>query len=254
VVSSSGDREHLLRRALDDAGLRVLYQPVVDTTECLCGVDVLVRVFVPGRGLVSPADVGEVNAAFGVTSVDEWALGQSVAQARRWRELVPGARPFVSWMVSDATLAERDVDDLVARALDANEVRPEQIRVSMSTSTLAGSDARAREALVALRLRHVEIGVDAPVGSGWDAPGTEIVSFVRIGASAAAEVAEAVEIEARKRGVAVVVSAVENADDARRWQGHCDLLEGPWYSSPVGPEVITAMLRAHRPIIETTAR
>ncbi len=207
---------------------------------------------VAGRGLVAPDDVGELSSSFGAASIEHWTLGQGVAQARRWRDLVPGARPFVSCSLSEAALVDRDVDRVVEHALDAYAITPEQVRFSVRAATLQGCDGDQRDALVALRLRGVEVGVsDITSRFLGDASGVEIPSFVVIDVAAAStEIAD----EAHRRGLDVVVSGVSSEDHARRWVGCSDLLNGPWYSSLVGPEVITAMLRSGRRLIEPADR
>ncbi len=215
-------------------------------------MDAVPRVFVAGRGLVDPVDVGSLHATFGATSIEHWTVGEAVAQARRWRERVAGARPFVSCELSAAALREREVDRLLEQALEAHAITPEQVRLVIAGATLLDIDDRQHDALVALRLRGVEVGVTHVTARfPWEASGMEIPSFAVIDTSS---VGGDVADETHRRGLAVVAAGIDSDDHACRWRRCSDLLVGQWYSPAVGPEVITAMLRSGRRLIESAER
>ncbi|MEV6597651.1 bifunctional diguanylate cyclase/phosphodiesterase [Actinoplanes sp. NPDC051346] len=85
-------RDAELRRAIDDGGLVVLFQPVVGlATGGVVAVEALVRWLHPRRGLLVPDDFLDLAEQSGaIVPLGEWVLREACREAARWRATVPG--------------------------------------------------------------------------------------------------------------------------------------------------------------------
>ncbi|HEV7720502.1 MAG TPA: EAL domain-containing protein, partial [Iamia sp.] len=83
--------EAMLRHALDNDGLRLHFQPLVDLgSGALAGAEALVRLQHPQRGLIPPAEFIPVAEETGlVVPLGAWVVAEAAAQAGAWRALQP---------------------------------------------------------------------------------------------------------------------------------------------------------------------
>jgi EAL domain-containing protein (putative c-di-GMP-specific phosphodiesterase class I) len=81
-----GDITTELRRALDDAELRLHYQPLVDPrTGEIVGAEALLRWAHPDRGVLAPGTFLEAADASALSlELAEWVAGEAIAEAARW--------------------------------------------------------------------------------------------------------------------------------------------------------------------------
>jgi len=85
--------ERILRRALDNEGLVVQYQPIVDLgTQNVVGAEALLRINDPEQGLLKPASFLEVAEETGLLiSMDERVLADAVKQVSGWHSRLEGS-------------------------------------------------------------------------------------------------------------------------------------------------------------------
>ncbi len=153
-----------LHTAIGDGGVRVEYQPTVAPgTHELWGAESLVRWTSRRLGPQSPAEfVALAERAGLIEELTEFVLRAAAAQAARWRDA--GRRLAVSVNVSPVALSAPDLPGLVRSCTAAHGLRPDELRLEVTESTLAND--RAVEALNRLTAQGVRVALD-DFGTGY---------------------------------------------------------------------------------------
>ena len=148
--------EARLRDALQHAGLRLHYQPVLTLADgSLHSVEALVRWDHPEHGLQAPAEFLPVAEETGlIVQVDHWVLAEATRQLSRWREdgLLDRGVP-VSVNLSSRTLLASDLTDAVSSATAEAEIEPGCLSVEVTEAALA--DDRSGVAGALTKLDHL---------------------------------------------------------------------------------------------------
>ena len=163
------DLEQALRRALGRSEFRLFYQPVLDVeTGTIVGVEALLRWQHPERGLLRPAEFISLAEETGlILPIGRWALQEACRQAKRWREADPDRPPLtVAVNLSARQLAQPDVADMVAEALESTGTDPSQVWLEITESVLTGDTEATIGALRALKALGVRLSVD-DFGTGY---------------------------------------------------------------------------------------
>jgi diguanylate cyclase (GGDEF)-like protein/PAS domain S-box-containing protein len=163
------DLEQALRRALGRSEFRLFYQPVLDMeTGTIVGVEALLRWEHPERGLLRPAEFISLAEETGlILPIGKWALQEACRQARRWREADPDRPPLtVAVNLSARQLAQPNVADMVAEALESTGTDPSQVWLEITESILTGDTEATVGALRALKALGVRLSVD-DFGTGY---------------------------------------------------------------------------------------
>ena len=148
--------EARLRDALQHAGLRLHYQPVLTLADgSLHSVEALVRWEHPEHALQVPAEFLPVAEETGlIVQVDHWVLAEATRQLSRWREdgLLDRGVP-VSVNLSSRTLLASDLTDAVSSATAEAEIEPGCLSVEVTEAALA--DDRSGVAGALTKLDHL---------------------------------------------------------------------------------------------------
>ena len=156
--------ERMLRRAIDQHGLRIAFQPIVDlrTSETVAA-EALVRVSDPDQVALVQADAFiEVAEETGMLSeMDDWMLGQTIDQASMWRDLFIGtgfadiALNVTARHLGDPGFAQSVLDGLCDHKLSTGALRIELTeRILMEVSSAADAGLKV------LRDAGVQVGID----------------------------------------------------------------------------------------------
>jgi predicted signal transduction protein with EAL and GGDEF domain len=127
-----------LRQALQDKGLRVCYQPLVDLTHgSVLGFEALVRWSHPVHGHVSPARFVPVAEEFGLISeMGRMVMSTASAQVQRWSETF--SIPLAAHVnVSGLDLANDSFVGMVEACLIASNLPAEQLVIEVTEATVA---------------------------------------------------------------------------------------------------------------------
>jgi diguanylate cyclase (GGDEF)-like protein/PAS domain S-box-containing protein len=253
------ERAHIeagLRQALNDGGLRVVYQPEFDLRSGrVVGLEALVRWQHPELGLLHPErfiPVAEESDL--ITALDDWVLSSACAQAKRWQEL--GLAPIcISVNVSARRFDSPDVVDVVRHNLEKSGLAAAHLELELTEGTVMrriDQSIKRMQELVALGVR---ITVD-DFGIGYSSLGylkrLPIAklkidrSFVRdIGTDPDDRaIVQAVTALAHTLGKQVIAEGVET--DAQRQfldATGCEQAQGNFFAAPLPPEQIADWLR-----------
>jgi len=253
-----------LRQGIERGEFTLEYQPLVALEGGrLRGVEALIRWDHPQFGRLAPNRfIGLAEENGSIVQLGRWVLAESCRRARAWQKDRPDAPIFVSVNVAARQAWDSDLVTDVATVLDETGLPPELLQLELTESAVMGSAGRPLQALHALNEMGVCIAID-DFGTGYSnlaylsrLPVTALKldgSFVRGFRSdehpnAADEtIVEALVQLAHRLGLTVTAECVESADQAERLRRiGCDTGQGWFYSRPVAPEGISAMLGASR--------
>ena len=211
--------ENDLRDAIENDGLRLQYQPVVNNSgTAILGVEALCRWMHPTRGNVSPAEFIPVAEHSGlIIPLGEWVLRRACLDGLAW----PGLTVAVN--VSPLQFRRADFVDTVERILADTGFDAARLELEITESTLIGNVDSADAAMRRLKALGVRLALD-DFGTGYSSlqylrrfPFDKLKidqSFVRSieQTSDAAAIVHAVVSLGRGLGMKVTAEGVETAD------------------------------------------
>jgi diguanylate cyclase (GGDEF)-like protein len=253
------ETESDLRRALERAELRNVYQPIVSPTSGqIVGFEALVRWHHPKRGVVSPADFIPVAEQSGlIVPLGRIVLAQACAEAARWNRERPGRDPLrIAVNFSPRQLSHPHAFDTVVEVLDLTGLAPDLLCVEITESALVDDAASTAATLDRLKGLGVQLALD-DFGTGYSS-----LTYVRrfpidtlkidrsfidgiVGSAEDEAIVTAVLSMGRALGVDVVAEGVETEEQATRLRTlGCVLAQGYLFSRPVAPDAVDALLAA----------
>ena len=247
--------EYLLRHALEDGGVDVHYQPIVDLTSgSAVGGEALLRIRTGTGQLLLPDEFLTVAEDTGLIGpLGQVLVGVACRQFERWRADHPDLGRL------SVNLDNRQLTDPVLmagleRAVADSGLEPRHVCVELPESSLLESGAASRAALDRLTGDGVGLGIDdfgtgsASLSCARSVPADTIkidrsfVAGVTTSAADRAVVAATVEL-ARALGVATVAEGIETVEqlEALRLMG-CTHGQGYLFSRPVAAGEFEALL------------
>jgi diguanylate cyclase (GGDEF)-like protein/PAS domain S-box-containing protein len=161
------DTEELIRSAIDDDGLAVAYQPVIDLrTGRVSGNEALARIFHPDGTLVGPMDfIGVAEDSGLIVPLGSAVLGRACAQQAQW--LSQGRRlEQVSVNISPRQLSAGTLVREVRDALEASGLQAEGLCLEFTESALIDAGNNTRRTIDELKTMGVMLAID-DFGTGW---------------------------------------------------------------------------------------
>ncbi|MFG2057836.1 putative bifunctional diguanylate cyclase/phosphodiesterase [Micromonospora sp. NPDC048930] len=245
-----------LRRALDDGGLQVYFQPKVTLRDRrLVGVECLARWEHPAHGTVAPDDFVAVAEHTGqLGRLTEFVLRESLRRSRDWQH---GEQPLaVSVNLAARTLTDQHFPALVRELLDEYGVPPQRLTLEITEAGVLDGTERPIPTLRRLRDLGVRLSVD-DFGTGNSSlaqlrrlPVHEVKvdrSFVQGMATDPGDLAivNAVVTLSQQFGLAVVAEGVESELTLELLQDiGCEIGQGFLFSRPLPYERLEAWFAA----------
>ena len=156
-----------LRRALEHGQFTLHYQPKVDLqTDCITGVEALLRWEHPEWGLVMPERFVSIAEECGlIVPIGRWVLGEACAQLVRWRAIgIPNISVAVN--ISALEFRHRDFFTHALAIFEATGVDQTQIQLELTESVLMHDVAASALLLAKFKAMGVQIAVD-DFGTGY---------------------------------------------------------------------------------------
>jgi diguanylate cyclase (GGDEF)-like protein len=248
AVDAKFSVRNALGRAITGHELRVLYQPIVSLAEeRVIGAEALVRWERPGFGLLSPGDfipIAEEGSL--VSAVDCWVLQEACRRGAQWCE----AGGTIAVNLSARTLQQDDVVHALRRSLKRTGIRPGQLTLEITETTLLGGRGATTRNLGRLRDLGVKLSID-DFGTGHSSlsqlqqTDVDILkidqSFVSVMDEdpSSAAIVSAIITLGHAMGLTLVAEGVERLAQATllREQG-CDAAQGWLFGRPLPPEAV----------------
>lgn len=211
--------ENDLREAIENDGLRLLYQPIVNASgETVMGVEALCRWTHPEHGEIPPVEFIPIAEHSGmIIELGEWVLRRACLDGLGWPNLV------VAVNVSPLQFRRTDFVEVVERILRETGFDPDRLELELTESTLLGNVESAETAMHRLRRLGVRLALD-DFGTGYSSlsylrrfPFDKLKidrSFVRSieRGSDAAAIVHAIVSLGRGLGMKVTAEGVETAE------------------------------------------
>ncbi|MGC9216272.1 putative bifunctional diguanylate cyclase/phosphodiesterase [Acidithiobacillus sp.] len=252
----------MTENALDRGRLLLHYQPVVEIDNGPVGVEALIRLDHPERGLLPPAAFASaLDAPRLARRIGCFVLASALTQTQTWHRQGLPLRVSVN-ISAHHLLDQRFLSDLQA-ALDAHPDLPASaVEIEITETAPLLDFTGARETLLACNRLGVRIALD-DFGTGSASltylqklPAQTIKidqSFVRdiINDPKDYAIVSGVVTSARLLGLEVIAEGVETAEHAAML-GHlqCHCLQGYAIARPMAPEAIPDWIRQYKPLVQ----
>jgi diguanylate cyclase (GGDEF)-like protein/PAS domain S-box-containing protein len=161
--------EQIIRRALDEDGLRVHYQPIVDlATGRVVGAEALLRIMGPHGELLTPSSFIAIAEDTGlIVPIGAGVLDDACRQLALWREeMGDDAPPTVSVNLSARQLSTTAFPDMLRRTLERHDVVPEALTLELTESILIEAGRAALDTVEAVHELGVRLAID-DFGTGY---------------------------------------------------------------------------------------
>jgi diguanylate cyclase (GGDEF)-like protein len=155
-----------LRRAIGDGELLVHFQPQAELQNGqIVGAEALVRWQHPERGFISPGDFIPIAERTGlIKPLSRYVLRAALRQCAVWNAAGLDLRVSVNVTIPD--LLDLEFPERVAALLDETDVRPEQLELEITESTILADPFRVRAVLTSLNEMGLRFAID-DFGTGY---------------------------------------------------------------------------------------
>lgn len=168
--ASAKDRRLLemdLRNVLNESGLHLVYQPVVNAeSEAIVCFEALLRWNHPTRGPISPADFIPVAEEIGlIPQIGEWVLRTACLEAANWPDSVR-----IAVNISPIQFANPSLPGIVMSALAAAQLPPHRLELEITEGVFLNDDAATDAMFARLKTIGVRFALD-DFGTGYSSLG-----------------------------------------------------------------------------------
>jgi diguanylate cyclase (GGDEF)-like protein len=250
-----------LRQAVKSNDFEVFYQPIVTLATGMCvGFEALVRWNRNGQP-VSPAIFIPVAEELGlIETLGTWVLQEACRTFAGWQRRYPGrGLDCITVNVSTRQLMQQHFRYLVEQAVEKAGMRPCDLRLEITETTIMDSPAMAAEVLRDLRDFGVKVYLD-DFGTGYSSLShlhNLPVDALKIDSSFVKSllledrpaIVESILALARTLGTSVVAEGVESLVQARELQRlECRQAQGFYFSKPIPMAAVEELLAANQPL------
>ncbi|HVJ06208.1 MAG TPA: EAL domain-containing protein, partial [Candidatus Saccharimonadales bacterium] len=237
--------EFHLRRAIEQGGFSLNFQPQFTCDHRLVAFEALLRFQHPKLGMVPPSRFIPMAEESGlILPIGEWVLHEVCRQIAEWQDKgLRGIRVAIN--VSPLQLARGDFADTVARALQASGVKPDLLELELTEGVLMTSVRDSAQQIAAMARTGVRLSVD-DFGTGYSCLSylhqlpLHVLKIDRSFVARMLEpdgtrcIVEAIISLAHRLGLQTVAEGVENEVQLEflRTLG-CDLIQGFFFSKPL---------------------
>lgn len=255
--------ERDLHQALSHQGLRLALQPIMDISgKRIIGVEALVRLQHPERGMLSPADFIPAAEASGlIVSIDEWVIEQGLA----WLADASAAGQqhlTISFNVSVREIHTGHLPGRLEEALERHGLAAERIIIEVTEHLMLEPNETVLEVFAALHRLGCRLAID-DFGTGFSSLGylqRHAFDIIKIDRSFMTEattdqhqgkLVNAMVEMGHALGLQVTVEGVETGDQADycRHVG-AEHLQGFHYFRPLPAQTLLAQLSANASLTE----
>ncbi|WP_457575185.1 EAL domain-containing protein [Desulfomarina sp.] len=247
--------EQELRSAIDRDQFELHYQPQIDIVKGrLAGVEALVRWRHPDLGLVPPDDFIRVAERIGIiNSLENWVLETACCQVSRWRQ--KGISDFkIAVNISPIHFREPELYDTVHEILQKTGVPAELLELEITESVVQNLDGNITM-FEQLREMGIKIAID-DFGTGYSSLASLKnlpIDCLKIDRLFIVDMMEDTDSSillgtiigaAQALGNTVIAEGVENKEQLLVLRGiGCEIVQGFYFSEPLFPEEIPAMIK-----------
>jgi diguanylate cyclase (GGDEF)-like protein/PAS domain S-box-containing protein len=166
-VDAHAALENELRNALTQQKFRLYYQPQVDHAQRVVGVEALLRLLHPQRGLLEPSAFIALAEETGlIVPIGRWVLETACKQIKAWSQRAGTARLKVSVNVSARQFHQADFVAEVQEVLSSSGADPELLTLELTESSAISDLPDTIAKMHALKALGVSFAMD-DFGTGY---------------------------------------------------------------------------------------
>lgn len=249
-------KETLLRRALQNNEMFLVYQPQVDASDGrIVGVEALLRWVNPTLGFVPPPDFIPLAEETGlIVPIGEWVLRTACRQNKEWQKM--GLDPIrVAVNISSRQFRAGNLAQVVADTLQDTELDAVWLDLELTESMLIEKVEQAIEELKRLHKLGIHLSLD-DFGTGYSSLSylkQLPIDTLKIDKSFVADITDDPDAAsichtiismAHSLRKGVIAEGVETPEHQAFLKKHaCDQMQGWLFSRPVKPEEIANLLQ-----------
>jgi diguanylate cyclase (GGDEF)-like protein/PAS domain S-box-containing protein len=257
-----------LRRDIERGNLALAFQPIIDLdSECVAGVEALVRWPHPDRGLLPPNEFIPLAEATGlIVPLGRWVLREACRLGASWRMMLPDNATFtVAVNISGYQLQNPELTDDIVAALERSGLPPSFLMLEITESTVARDGDAARDRLRTLKSLGVQLAID-DFGMGYSSLSSlerfpiDVLkidkAFVgHVGADGSRRsLARMIVALGDALSLRTIAEGVERPEQIAALSSMgCSYAQGFYYSRPVSPAEITQMIQRGRLVASRVA-
>jgi EAL domain-containing protein (putative c-di-GMP-specific phosphodiesterase class I) len=245
--------EYLLHTALDQGGLQLHYQPILDLSGNVLSVEGLMRCTVEGKN-IPPVRFFPVAEKSGlIVRLGEWSLLQGTRQAKHLNKA--GLRTTVSINISRAQLSDARFSQALQAAIILADVEPGLIELELTESLFMDASEVVQSNLRNARDIGVGLAIDN-FGSGFSClANLKDISATKLKLSRAFimalpedsrsfSVVKAMVQLGKDLGMTVIAEGVENKEQMELLRElSVDGIQGYYYARPMDVEALSSWLK-----------
>jgi len=246
-----------LYEALKGQQFELYYQPKFEATSGnFRGAEALLRWRHPRRGLVGPDTFIPLAEESGlIVPIGEWVIREACRQIRAW-ETAGLPAPRIAVNVSATQFQQRELIDIVRRALDDAGIAASQLEIELTESAVMSNTEESAAILQQLSRMGVIVSVD-DFGTGYSSmsclhrfPLDKLKidrSFIHAlsTSSEAAAIVQGIICLAHSLRLKVIAEGVETAEQMHFLRSHgCDQVQGFFLSPPLPALAYEELIRA----------
>ncbi|MCD4780056.1 MAG: EAL domain-containing protein [Candidatus Omnitrophica bacterium] len=242
--------EAALRHAIDNEGLFVVYQPIIDIhAHKIVSSEALIRWRHPTRGEISPVEFIPLAEDTGlIVPLGDWIFEEACRQLKEWHETLD-RQLKISINISAQQFRKTLYLEEVLGVLDRTKLAPYNVQLEVTESLLIKSNPKVTTTLKAMNRIGLMLAID-DFGTGYSSLNyIQNFSFntIKIDRSFITDVntnerkdkksalSVAILSMAHSLGLKVVAEGVETEDQLKFLKMHsCDLVQGYFFSKPLG--------------------
>ena len=250
--------ESSLRKALNQNELLLYYQPLVNETSHIMGMEALIRWNHPELGLVLPNDFIRIMEETGmIVPVGRWVLQTACTQTKRWHDM-GHSDLFVAVNLSARQLHEPDFVEMVIDILRESGLPPKCLKLEVTESSVIQNPEVCISKMRMLRAQGVTFSID-DFGTGYSSlsylkrfPIDTLKidrSFVSDAMSSKGnqEIVKTIIAMARNLNIDAVAEGVETQEQKDFLASYgCSSMQGFFFAHPVPVEQFKDLLQRQR--------
>lgn len=248
--------QNQLLQALDNQEFYLQYQPKIDASDTVIGVEALLRWQHPEAGNISPVvfiPIAEENGQ--IITIGSWVLIEALSQLKTWETMGPLFQPLtLSVNVSPCQFRQKEFVYFIKQALVESGARPERLILELTEGVLVENMDKTIEKINALKRLGIRFSMD-DFGTGYSSlaylkrlPVDELKidrSFIRdiMTDQSDARLVETIITIAGHFGLGVVAEGVENKAQLNFLVSKgCSIFQGFYLGRPQSIEALCRLV------------
>jgi EAL domain-containing protein (putative c-di-GMP-specific phosphodiesterase class I) len=257
--------ENGIRKALDQKGFDLHYQPIVGVKGFIEGAEALLRWHDRKRGFISPVDFIPVAEETGlILPLGDWVFETACQQLKTWNS--EGFEDlYVSINLSVKQFSQEHIVDKLSRIIARTGIKPKNLKIEITESSIMPDPNEARMKMEELKKRHpgIRIAID-DFGTGYSS-----LSYLSDFPVDILKIDQSFVINMSKKGNTKIINTIltlgnsllmdviaEGVETKNQLEyllsKSCKSFQGFYFGKPVSASALTEMLKTYKsPLIQT---